>query len=112
MKCIHFACLGMAGSLLAGSVLLENIASAGIIEDLAIATILEDFQFDDDEDTLWSAAANSANPGNFLSPSAAEDQTSLADVVTNGAGALSADTKANTQNGRMLVDTPNNVTFG
>ncbi len=99
----------LASLALAGTFLACGAARAGIIEDLSSATIIEDFQFNDDAGTLWSAAANSANPGNFLLPSAAGDATALADVVTNGTGDLNASLKANIDNGRMLVDTPNNV---
>jgi PEP-CTERM motif len=86
--------------------------SAGIIQELAAAKILEDFKFDDASGTAWSAAANSANPGNLLVASASGDTTALTGVTTNGAGALNASLKANDDNGRMLVDTPNNLVNG
>ena len=87
-------------------------ASADIISDLASAKILEDFQFNDNAGTSWDAAANSANPGNLLVASASGDGTALTGVVTNGAGALNASLKANDDNGRMLVDIPNNIVKG
>lgn len=106
MKCIHFACLGMAGSLLAGSVFLSNMASAGIIEDLANATIVEDFLFDDDPGIAYNAAVNNAGTGHLFST-----DTDLDGVVTNGAGALNASTKNNTGLGSPNVDN-DDITFG
>lgn len=94
---------------LVGAFLACGVARAGIIEDLSNATIIEDFQFNDDAGTLWSAAVNSANAGNLLTASAAGDATALTSVVTDGSGNLNASLKANIDNGRMLVDTPINV---
>jgi hypothetical protein len=75
-------------------------ASAGIKEQLAAATILEDFRFDDPAGTAYDAAANSANPGNLLS-----NDPDLDGVVTDGAGRLSAFLKNNNEFGTTLVDT-------
>jgi hypothetical protein len=106
MKCIHFACLGMAGALLAGSVFLGNIARAGIIEDLANATIVEDFLFDDDAGTAYDAAANNAGTGHLIST-----DSDLDGVTTNGSGALNASLKNNTGLGSPNVDN-DDITFG
>ncbi|MGI9428725.1 MAG: hypothetical protein ACR2NM_08715, partial [Bythopirellula sp.] len=57
------------GVFLAGLALVAsaNLATADIISDLASATIIEDFQFDDAAGTQYDSAANSANAGNLLS---------------------------------------------
>lgn len=82
---------------------LANPASAGIIDDLAAATIVEDFQFDDPSGTSYDAAANSANPGNLLSTDTTP--ADLAGVATDGGGNLNASLKSNTDFGTTLVDT-------
>lgn len=81
---------------------LANPATAGIIDDLAAATIVEDFQFDDPSGTSYDAAANSANPGNLLSTDTTP--ADLAGVATDGAGNLNASLKSNTDFGTTLVD--------
>ena len=78
-------------------------ASADIISDLAAATILEDFRFDDAAGTSYDAAANSANPGNLLSTDTTP--ADLAGVVTDGFGNLNASLKSNNDFGTTLVDT-------
>lgn len=80
-------------------------ATAGIIEDLASLTIVEDFRFDDPSATSYDTAANSANAGNLLSTDG-----DLAGVVTDGAGALDASLKNNTAFGSTLVDTADRTT--
>lgn len=76
-------------------------AFAGIISDLANATLLEEFAFDDTAGTSIDAAENSVNPGNLLSID--ED---LMDMLTNGstAGELDTSTKTNVEFGRGIVD--------
>lgn len=90
------------GVFLAGFAVLAvtNSASAGIISDLANATILEEFLFDDASGTAYDAAANNINAGLLLSTDA-----DLAGVTTNGSGALNASLKSNTAFGSTLVDT-------
>jgi hypothetical protein len=92
---------------LAATLFFVGAARAGIVEDLANATILEDFLFNDAAGISYDAAANSANAGNLLSTDA-----DLAGVVTNGLGALNASVKSNVDLGTTLVDTPINVTSG
>ena len=78
-------------------------AHASVMSDLASATIIEDFQFDDAIGTEYDAAANSANPGNLLSTDS--DPTDLAGVSTDGFGNLNASAKSNFDFGTTLVDT-------
>lgn len=78
-------------------------AAASILDDLANLTIVEDFRFDDPSGTSYDAAANSANPGNLLSTDTTP--ADLAGVATDGAGALDASLKTNTDFGTTLVDT-------
>lgn len=82
---------------------LASPATAGIIDDLAAATIVEDFQFDDPSGTAYDAAANSANAGNLLSTDTTP--ADLAGVATDGFGNLNASLKNNTNFGTTLVDT-------
>jgi len=91
----------MIGLLLAT---VSSSAFADIISDLAIAKIVEDYHFDDDAGTAYDAAANSANPGNFLIP---DSQGDLDDVTTNGSGALNASLKANNELGTTWSDAKN-----
>ena len=79
-------------------------ASAGIIQDLAAAEIIEDYQFNDGAGTTIPAAANSANPGNFLID---DIQGDLAGVTTNGLGALDASLKSNNELGNAWSDNHN-----
>lgn len=81
-------------------------ASADIISDLASATIIEDFLFNDAEGTAIEAAANSANPGNLFDADADN-----ADVVTNGTGQLNVSLKNNTAFGTNYVNN-DNITTG
>ena len=83
-------------------------ASADIISDLASATIIEDFQFNDAAGTQYDAAANSANPGNLLSTDTTP--ADLAGVNTDGLGNLNASLKSNTDFGTTLVDTADRST--
>lgn len=83
-------------------------ASADIISDLASATIIEDFQFDDAAGTQYDAAANSANAGNLLSTDTTP--ADLAGVNTDAFGNLNASLKSNTQFGTTLVDTADRTT--
>lgn len=83
-------------------------ASADIISDLATATIIEDFQFNDAGGTQYDAAANAANAGNLLSTDTTP--ADLAGVNTNGAGQLNASLKSNTDFGTTLVDTADKST--
>ena len=73
------------GFLMAGLIVLvaAQTASAGIISDLANATILEEFLFDDPSGTSYDAAANNINGGNLLT-----SDSDLAGVTTNGSGCL------------------------
>ncbi len=80
-----------------------GVSQADIITDLAAATILEDFQFNDVSGTQYDAAANSANPGNLLSTDTTP--ADLAGVTTDGLGNLNASLKNNTNLGTTLVDT-------
>ena len=75
--------------------------SADIISDLANATILEDFQFNDPSGTAYDAAANSINAGTLLTTDA-----DLAGVVTNGS-ALDLSLKANDNLGTSFIDSAN-----
>jgi hypothetical protein len=95
MKALPIVCLALA----AGLWLPGGVAVAGIIEDLANATIIEDFRFDDPAGTSYDAAANSAGTGHFFSTDA-----DLAGVVTNGVGALDTSTKNNVGLGSPVVD--------
>lgn len=97
MKTSYVNCCSIAAASLA--ILFATNASAGIIDDLASATILHDFQFNDASGTTIDAAANSANPL-FLFD--ADSDTS--DVVTNGAGQLDASLKNNTAFGTNYID--------
>ncbi|MEO0529994.1 MAG: PEP-CTERM sorting domain-containing protein [Planctomycetota bacterium] len=90
------------GALLALGIV-SSTAEASIVDDLANLTIIEDFQFDDPAATSYDAAANSANPGNLLSTDTTP--ADLAGVATDGAGALDASLKNNTDFGTTLVDT-------
>jgi len=101
MKPIHLACLAVASALLT-----IDAASAGIIEDLAGASIVEEFRFDDVAGTAYNAAANSAGTGHLFSTDA-----DLAAVVTNGSGALNASLKNNNELGSPVVDNTD-ITFG
>lgn len=74
-------------------------ASADIITDLASATIVEDFQFNDAAGTDYDAAANSINPLRLLS-----SDSDLSGEQTNGLGQLDLSTKNNTAFGSTLVD--------
>jgi len=88
------------GFFMAGLLVLvaAHSASAGISSDLANATILEEFLFDDANGTLFTAAAN-----NVTSHLWDEDADTL-DVATNGSGQLNASLKNNLQFGTNYVD--------
>ena len=83
--------------------LVPTVTQAGIIDDLADLTLIEDFRFDDAMGTSYDAAANSVNAGNLLSTDTTP--ADLVDVATDGAGALDASLKSNTTFGTTLVDT-------
>ncbi|MEQ8849982.1 hypothetical protein [Botrimarina sp.] len=85
----------LAAALLAAS----PAAQADIIQDLAAATIIEDFQFEDPSGTVLTAAANSAGTGHLW-----DEDTDTIDVVTNGSGQLNASLKANNDFGTNYVD--------
>lgn len=88
------------GFLMAGLIVLvaAQTASAGIISDLANATILEEFLFGDPNGTVLTAAAN-----NVTSHLWDEDSDTL-DVTTNGSGLLNASLKNNNGFGTNYVD--------
>lgn len=92
MKLKVLALLGAAAWAVASS------ASADIASDLANATILEEFLFDDPSGTVLTAAAN-----NVTSHPWDEDADTIA-VATDGAGQLNASLKANTDFGTNYVD--------
>lgn len=93
------------GVFLAGLAMLAsaNLATADIISDLASATIVEEFLFDDASGTSYDAAANNVNAGNLLSTDTTP--ADLAGVATDGFGNLNASAKSNTDFGTTLVDT-------
>lgn len=93
-------CTALAAALVACT---PTLSTAGIIDDLANLTLVEDFRFDDPSGTSYDAAANSANPGNLLSTDTTP--ADLAGVSTDGSGALNASLKSNTDFGTTLVDT-------
>ncbi len=96
MKSTMLVCLTMASVLVTSSA-----ARAGIIEDLANATIVEEFLFDDVEGTGYAAAANNAGTGHLLTPVGSDF---LNGVATNGAGALDGSLKSNVSFGTATVD--------
>ncbi len=74
-------------------------ADAVISVDLASATIIQEFQFNDADGTTIPDAANSADPGNLFDTDA---DTSA--VTTNGFGQLNASLKSNNSYGSNYVD--------
>lgn len=95
MKFNHVLLAALSGMLVTG---VAETASAGIISDLASATILEDFHFDDANGTVLTAAANSASSHLW------DEDADTVDVKTNGAGQLDASLKANVEFGTNYVD--------
>jgi len=81
-------------------------ASAAIIDDLAAATIIEEFLFNDASGTSYDAAANNINAGVLLST-----DSDLAGVTTNGS-ALDASLKANDDFGSTIADTAGKALTG
>jgi hypothetical protein len=73
-------------------------AAAGIIQDLANATIVEEFLFDDASGTKIPAAANNVTSHLW------DDDADNVDVETNGLGQLNASLKDNVEFGTNYVD--------
>lgn len=96
MKLNQVLLAALSGMLLVG---VAGTTSAGIISDLASATILEDFHFDDASGTVLTAAANSASSHLW------DEDVDTVDVKTNGSGQLDASLKANVEFGTNYIDT-------
>lgn len=100
MKLQRYSFLGRTALSLVAvtSLLVAPSAQADIATDLANATMIEEFLFDDPEGTALTAAANNASSHLW------DEDADTVDVVTNGLGQLNASLKDNDEFGTNYVD--------
>lgn len=104
MKTSYVNCCSIAAASLA--ILFATNASADIISDLAAASIIEEFEFDD---AIGTTIADTFNSGSAANPFSSDSDT--VGVTTNGSGQLNASLKNNTGFGTNFIDL-NDITTG